>query len=148
MKKQVLEEYMKIVLNEARVSLQEGEMPIACMIVKDNKILALEHNKVEACNDATMHAEMLAIKSASKKLNNWRLDGASLIVNVEPCTMCMGAIENARISEVIYGVDETRTGACISRYNLTLFNPKKIKVIKGILEEEAKNILKETFSKS
>ena len=91
-----LEKYMTIVLEEAKIALVEGEVPIAALIVKDDEILSLTHNKVESLKDATAHAEILAIKEASKKLNNWRLDNTTLFVNVEPCTMCLGAIENAR----------------------------------------------------
>ncbi|MDD7473819.1 MAG: nucleoside deaminase [Bdellovibrionota bacterium] len=145
LKKEDLEKYMALVLEEAKLALKEGEIPIAALIVKDDKILSLTHNKIESLKDATAHAEILAIKEASKKLNNWRLDGTSLFVNVEPCTMCTGAIENARIANVIYGTSEPKTGALGARYDLSLFNPKKIKIISGILEEESKEIIKKTF---
>lgn len=148
MKKQELEQYMRKVLEEAKLALNEGEIPIAAMIVKDKEILALTHNKVESLKDATAHAEILAIKEASKKLNNWRLDGATIFVNIEPCTMCMGAIENARIDEVVYGLDEPKTGACVSRYDISLFNPKKIKIIKGVLKDEAKKLMIKAFKRS
>ena len=140
-----LEKYMMIVLEEAKIALVEGEVPIAALIVKDDEILSLTHNKVESLKDATAHAEILAIKEASKKLNNWRLDNTTLFVNVEPCTMCTGAIENARIANVIYGTSEPKTGALGSRYDLSLFNPKKIKIVSGILEEESKELIKKAF---
>ena len=140
-----LEKYMTIVLEEAKIALVEGEVPIAALIVKDDEILSLTHNKVESLKDATAHAEILAIKEASKKLNNWRLDNTTLFVNVEPCTMCLGAIENARIDNVVYGTSEPKTGACESRYDLSLFNPKKITIVSGILEEESKELIKKAF---
>lgn len=146
MKKNILEQYMKLVLEEAYRALDSGEVPIACMIVRDGEVLSLEHNKVESLNDATAHAEILAIQNASKKLGNWRLDGASLIVNVEPCTMCMGAIEASRIGSVIYGASELLTGACGSRYDLSLFNKRKIKIVSGILKQESEALLKKAFS--
>ena len=144
-KKEVLEKYMRIVLDEAKKAKLEGEVPIACLIVRDDEILSLKHNEIEKQNDATAHAEILAIKEASKKINNWRLDGSMLFVNIEPCTMCMGAIENARIDSVIYGASEPKTGACSSRYDLSLFNSKKIKIVSGILEDESKEIIKRAF---
>ncbi|MGI6681059.1 MAG: nucleoside deaminase [Bdellovibrionota bacterium] len=146
-KKETLEKYMRLVLKEATLAFNEGEVPIASLIVKDGEILSLERNRVEALQDATKHAEMLALQAASKKIRNWRLDGASLFVNVEPCTMCMGAIELARISSVIYGASEPLRGACGSRYDLSMYNLKKIKIISGILENEASELLKMAFMK-
>ncbi len=145
MKKEKLNYYMKIVLDEAKKALNEGEIPIACLILKDKKILALQHNAVESKNDATAHAEILAIKEASKMLQNWRLTDCMMFVNVEPCTMCMGAIENSRIKTLVYGINEEKTGACGSRYDISLFNPQKIKIIKGIKKDASKDLLEKTF---
>ncbi len=147
MKKERLIYYMNIVLKEAKKALEKKEIPIACLILRNDEILALKHNLVESKNDPTAHAEILAIKEASKKLDNWRLDDCILFVNVEPCTMCMGAIENARIGTIVYGIKEGKTGACGSRYDLSLFNVKKVKIISGICEKESKMLLEKTFKR-
>ncbi len=147
MKKTELEYYMKLVLREAQKALKEGEMPIAALIVKDGEILSIAHNKVEKTQCATDHAEILAIKKASKKLNNFRLDGATMFVNVEPCAMCMGAIGLSRIDTLVFGCREKKFGACKSLYDLSLFFPKKIRIIEGVLEDEARNLMQLAFKR-
>ena len=125
----------------------KSEVPICALIVKENKLISKEVNKVESLNDCTAHAEMLAIREASKKLNNWRLSDCTLYTTLEPCAMCAGAIINSRISKVIFGAYDLNLGACGSKVNLfsDLDKENQIEVIGGVLELEAGKLLKEFF---
>lgn len=139
--------FMKIALDEAKKAAQEGEVPIGAVLVKDNKVIAKAHNLKESKLDATAHAEILVIKKASKKLNNWRLLDTTLYVTLEPCAMCASAIAQARISKVIYALKDPHNGAIDNGPKLyrfkTVNNPPK--VISGILKKEAENLLKSFF---
>lgn len=96
------EKYSKEIIKLAKIAYKKGEVPVGAIITKNDKILARAYNKIEASNDATMHAEILAIKKASKKLKNWRLNDCEMYVTLEPCTMCSSAIELSRIKKVYY----------------------------------------------
>lgn len=98
MQKKYYEEIIKL----AKKAFKKGEVPVGAIIVKNNKIIAKAYNKIEKYKDATMHAEILAIKKASKKLKNWRLNDCEMYVTLEPCTMCSSAIELSRIKKVYY----------------------------------------------
>jgi tRNA(adenine34) deaminase len=140
---------MKLALKEANKGKMNSEVPIGAIIVINNKIIARGHNIVERKSDPTAHAEMVAIRKATKKLSNWRLNGAILYVTDEPCMMCVGATYKSRISTVVYGCENTKSGALGSVIDLKSM-PKlnhKFTVIHGILENECKTILKDFFSK-
>lgn len=96
------EKYMRLALKEAEKAYKKKEVPVGCVIVKDNKVIAKAHNIVEKKKDSTMHAEIIAIKKASKKLNNWRLIDCDMYVTLEPCQMCKSALELSRIRKVYY----------------------------------------------
>lgn len=96
------EKYSKEIIKLAKIAYKKGEVPVGAIITKNDKILARAYNKIETSNDATMHAEILAIKKASKKLKNWRLNDCEMYVTLEPCTMCSSAIELSRIKKVYY----------------------------------------------
>ena len=96
------EKYMELAIKQAEKAYKSKEVPIGCVIVKDDKIIAKAHNMVEKKKDSTMHAEIIAIKKASKKLKNWRLIGCDMYVTLEPCLMCKSAIELSRIKNVYY----------------------------------------------
>lgn len=137
--------FMMEALKEAGKAYSKGEVPIGCVIVKDGKVIARGHNIKEQKNDATMHAELIAIKKASKKLG-WRLTGCHLYVTLEPCPMCAGAMIQSRIKRLVFGTYDTKGGAVGSKLNLLdyQFN-HEIEVEQGVLEEECKNILKTFF---
>ena len=99
------EKYINQILKEADKAAKKGEVPIGCVIVKNNKVIAKSHNTKETTNVATNHAEIIAIKKACKKINSWRLNDCILYVTLKPCNMCMSAIKEARISKVIYLLD-------------------------------------------
>jgi tRNA(adenine34) deaminase len=97
------EQFMKVAIDQAQKAYKNGDIPVGAVIVKDNKIIARSYNKREKTKNAINHAEILAIKKACTKLGDWRLTGCTLFVTLEPCTMCMGAVTQARIKKVIYG---------------------------------------------
>ena len=134
-------------LKEAELAAQEDEVPIGCVIVKDNKIIARAHNQRDKSNNPLGHAETLAIKKASEALNDWQLVGTELYVTIEPCLMCAGAIIQSRIGKVIYGAPDLKGGAFGS--SLNVLDAKNInhrpEVISGILEKECTEIIKSYF---
>ncbi|MCR5786884.1 MAG: nucleoside deaminase [Acholeplasmatales bacterium] len=141
------EYFMKEALKEARLAYFLNEIPIGCVIVKDNKIIARGRNQKEEKKQVFRHAEINAIEEASKYLDTWRLKGCSLYVTMEPCAMCMGAIMQSQISDVYFSFRDTSMGACgsvidLSKYN---FQNPKINIHEGLFEEEAKNLLKQFF---
>ncbi|WP_291583773.1 tRNA adenosine(34) deaminase TadA [Clostridium sp. UBA6640] len=110
--------FMNEAIIEAKKALELEEIPVGAVIVKDNKIIARAHNLKERLNDPTCHAEILAIKEASKVLNSWRLTGCSMYVTLEPCPMCAGAIVQSRLSKLYIGTFDERSGACGSVMNI------------------------------
>ena len=141
------EYYMKKALIEAKKAFDKDEVPIGAIIVKDGKIIAKAHNCKEIKKDTTMHAELIAIKKASKKLNSWRLTNCEMYTTLEPCPMCAGAIINSRIKKVYIGAKDEKSGAAGSVLNL--FKDYKfnhlVEVEQGILEEDCKKILQDFF---
>jgi tRNA(adenine34) deaminase len=141
------EEYMKQALKEAKKAYDKEEVPIGVVIVRDGKIIARAHNLKEIKKDTIEHAEIRAIKKASKKLDAWRLTDCEMYTTLEPCPMCAGAIIQSRIKKVYIGTMDEKTGACGSVLNL--FKDYKfnhtVEIEYGILEEECKKILKDFF---
>ena len=141
------EKFMKEALKEAKKAYDKLEVPVGAVIVKDGKIIARAHNLKETKKDTTKHAEMLAIEKASKKLDAWRLLDCEMYVTLEPCSMCAGAIINARIKKLYIGALDEKTGAAGSVLNLFedyKFN-HKVEVEKGIMKDECEKILKDFF---
>ena len=122
-------------------------MPVGAVIVKDNKIIVRAHNLISKKKDPLAHAEMLAIKKAAKKLKNERLLNTSLYVNIEPCSMCAGAIVLARIETLVFGAKDLKTGACGSVFKIinSKKNNHKVKVKKGVMSKECSDIIKKFF---
>lgn len=98
-------EYFKIALDNAKKAYSEEEIPVGCVIVRNNEIIASEYNKKEVNKNCLMHAELIAIQAACEKLNNWRLDDCTMYVTLKPCLMCIGAIIESRIKTVYYGTE-------------------------------------------
>ena len=111
-------DFMKIAKEEAILAMNKGEIPVGAVIVKNGVIIGKAHNLKETLNDSTAHAEILAIKEASKYIGNWRLNGAEMYVTLEPCPMCASAILQSRISKVYIGTFNKDMGACGSVINL------------------------------
>lgn len=125
------------------------DIPIAALIIKNNIVIGSGVNEIEKRKDATLHAEMIAIKKASENLNDWRLNDCILYTTLEPCAMCTGAIINSRIQKVIFGAYDLEQGTCGSKTNLPYdLEKNKIEIIGGILEIECSTLLKEFFKKT
>ncbi len=136
--------FMKLAIEEAKKS--GTEVPVGAVIVQNGEIIAISHNEKEQKQDATLHAEIVAIKEASEKLKNWRLEGCELYVTLEPCPMCAWAIIQARMSKVYFGSYDMLYGALGSKIDLRdLCNNVEVKG--GILEQECNEILKDFFGK-
>ena len=110
--------WMRAAIAEAERALAEGEMPVGCVIVRNGEIIARGHNLREQTGDPTAHAEIVAIRAAAHALGSWRLDGCELIVTLEPCPMCAGAISQARLARVVYGAADERYGCAGSVYRI------------------------------
>ena len=141
------EKFMLLALKEAKKALLIDEVPVGCVIVYNNKVIARGYNKREKEQDATSHAEINAIRKASKKINNWRLCDMDLYVTVEPCIMCAGAIMWSRFRRVIYGAKDPKGGALGTSINI--FDTPNInhhpEIVGGVLEEECSSIIKNYF---
>ncbi|HEX3135580.1 MAG TPA: nucleoside deaminase, partial [Planctomycetota bacterium] len=132
-------EYMRIALHEAKLAGDEGEVPVGAVVVCDGRVIGRGRNACERLNDATAHAEMVAITAASQALSTWRLEDCTLYVTLEPCPMCMGACLNARVKRVVYGAFEPKAGACGSVVDLrapTGYN-HAIEATSGVLGQES-----------
>jgi len=140
---------MNEALKEAKKALKKGEVPIGAVIVSDNKIIARGHNLKESAFDPTAHAEIIAIKKASKKLGRWRLTNSTIYVTLEPCLMCMGALIQARVESLVFGCFDPKAGAAGSLYDVS--NDRRlnhrIKLIAGILSPDCEKMLKDFFKK-
>ena len=141
------EKFMDLAIKEARKAEITDEVPIGAIIVKDGKVIARAHNLMEKTQLATAHAEILAINKACKKLKSWRLDGTEMYVTIEPCSMCAGAIVNARIKMVYFGAYESKSGGAVSKYNILTDSGlnHKTEFVGGIKEEICSNIIKNYF---
>lgn len=141
------EYFMKEALKEAEKAYKKLEVPVGVVIVKNDKIIARAHNKKEEKNSPIMHAEIIAIEKACKRINNWRLTGCKMYVTLEPCPMCAGALVNSRIDKIYIGAKDPKTGACGSKLNLLQeceFDTS-VEIENGILQEECQEILKAFF---
>ncbi len=138
---------MKEAIKQARKAASIGEVPIGCVIVYEDKIIARGYNRRTTDKNTLAHAELQAIKKASRKLGDWRLEGCTMYVTLEPCQMCAGALVQARITEVVIGCMNPKAGCAGSILNL-LEMPEfnhQVKVVRGVREEECSQILKDFF---
>ena len=142
------EAYMSQALELAREAAAGGDVPVGCVIVRDGEVIGRGRNRREARGDATAHAEVEAIRDACARLGGWRLHRCVLYVTLEPCPMCAGAIVNARVTEVRYGVKDDKAGCCGSVLNLfeERFNHRP-RVYQGPLKRECEAVLQEFFQK-
>ena len=144
----LVERMMKQAFEESLKAFDEGEVPIGAVIVKDGMVIGRGHNRIESLNDPTAHAEIIAISAASNTLKNWRLNGSTLYVLVEPCLMCGGAILQSRIDKVVYGVKEPKFGCFGTVTNILKMNKFNHQVIveqTDFLREDIENLLIEFF---
>lgn len=143
------EKFMREAMKLARKAESLDEVPIGCVIVKDDKIIARGYNLRENKQQSIAHAEIMTIQKACKKIGSWRLEGCTLYVTLEPCAMCTGAILQSRIDRVVYGASDPKGGcieSCIKLYEYKGFNHYPI-VTSGVLEKECADLLKNFFKK-
>ena len=141
------EKFMKEAIRQAKKAALAGDVPIGCVIVKDDKIIARGYNKRNAKKTTLAHAELLAIEKASKRLGDWRLEECTMYITLEPCQMCAGAIVQARIPKVIVGAMNQKAGCAGSVLNLfqiPAFN-HQVEFEHGVLEEECSVMLSDFF---
>ena len=143
-----MERFMLEALKQAKKAQQNDEVPIGAVIVKDGKIIAKAYNRRNTDKLACAHAEVLAINKACKTLGDWRLNGCSLYVTLEPCPMCAGACFNARLDEVVYGATDEKSGAfsaCGLNMQQQLLLNHKLRVQSGVMQKQCKQIIEDFF---
>jgi tRNA(adenine34) deaminase len=139
---------MGVALREAKKAADRGEVPIGALVVREGSVIGRGHNQRESRHDPSAHAELLAIRQASRRTGNWRLNGTSLYVTLEPCIMCMGAILLARVERVVFGCFDPKGGAAGSLYDLSddcRLN-HRLTLVSGIRGEECSSLLSGFFS--
>jgi tRNA(adenine34) deaminase len=141
------EEAMSIALDEARAAAAHGDVPVGAVVVVDGRVVARRHNERERTGDPTAHAELLALRDAATATGSWRLDRATLVVTLEPCPMCAGALVAARVRHLVFGAADPKAGACGSLYNLCA-DPRlnhELPVTAGVMAEAAAEVLTSFF---
>jgi tRNA(adenine34) deaminase len=140
-------EFMQMALDQARLAPALGEVPIAAVIVMDGQLLSQVHNFREVWQDPTAHAEVIAIREAATRLKTWRLTGTTMYVTIEPCSMCAGAIIQARVSRLVFGARDPKAGACGSVFNLPSERRlnHRVEVCGGVLELESQELMQTFF---
>jgi len=139
--------WMRAAINEAEQAGLRGEVPVGAVVVQEDKCIGVGGNSPIETNDPTAHAEIIALRRASAALTNYRLPGATLYVTLEPCIMCMGAIILARIDRMVFGANDPKSGAAISKYSIGRDNQlnHSIEVTGGVLQEECARLLTSFF---
>lgn len=139
--------FMRMALREARRGFDEDEVPVGAVVVRDGKVVARAHNRPVHLEDPTAHAEVLALRRAARKAGNYRLNGCTLYVTIEPCAMCAGAIVHARLARIVFGARDPKAGASGSA--LTVLNHPKLnhraEIVEGVLKEHCALIVKQFF---
>ena len=138
---------MRVALDEARAALAHDDVPVGAVVVRDGAVIAARHNERERTGDPTAHAEILALRDASAAVGHWRLDDCTLVVTLEPCAMCAGAIVNGRVGRLVYGARDPKAGAAGSCFDLVdspVLNHRTPKVT-GVLADECGRLLVDFF---
>jgi tRNA(adenine34) deaminase len=140
---------MLLALDQARLAARHGDVPVGAVVIdQDGDVLASAGNEREIRYDPTAHAELLALREASRRLRSWRLNGLTLVVTLEPCTMCAGALVLARITRLVFGVFDPKAGAVSSLFDVVR-DPRlnhRVDVRSGVLEAECSALLKDFFA--
>ncbi len=147
MVRSVDEQWMRVALEEARAAAESGDVPVGAVVVVDGQEVARGRNRREADQDPTAHAELLALRDAARAMGTWRLDGATLVVTLEPCTMCAGALVLARVARLVFGADDPKAGAVGALYDVPR-DPRlnhRVDVTRGVLTDESSAQLQDFF---
>lgn len=142
------DELMAMALEEARLAAEAGEVPVGAVVVVDGAIVARGRNRRQADHDPTAHAELLALRTACAAAGSWRLPGAQVVVTLEPCPMCAGALLAARVGRVVFGAPDPKAGALGSLYNLGADPrlPHELEVVSGVRAQECGGLLEQFFA--
>jgi tRNA(adenine34) deaminase len=139
---------MRAALDEARLALRHADVPVGAVVVRDGEVIAARHNERELTGDPTAHAEVLALRDAAAVIGHWRLDDCTMVVTLEPCAMCAGAMVNGRLGQLVYGATDPKAGAAGSRFDLVdtpLLNHRVPRTV-GVLADECGRLLVEFFA--
>jgi tRNA(adenine34) deaminase len=141
--------FMKIAIEQAAIAEENGDVPIGAVIVFENQIIGKAYNQREQLQDPTAHAEIIALTQAAEAVGSWRLEGCTMYVTLEPCPMCAGALVLARISRLVYGCEDPKTGAVKSLYNIVQDERlnHRVEVTSGVMAEECSEQLQKFFAK-
>lgn len=140
------DKYMKLAIEQAKIAVSMGEIPVGAVIVSNGDIISTGYNKREMLTNSLAHAEIVAINSACKKVSSWRILNATLYVTLEPCAMCAGAIINSRIEKVVFGAYDPKAGSFGSLVNLSeLCYNHQPKIVSGVCEKECADLLSNFF---
>jgi len=142
-------DWMAIALSEASLAAEHGDVPVGAVVVGDGRELGRGHNRREIDGDPTAHAEIVAMRAAAVERGSWRLDGCTLYVTLEPCTMCAGAIVQARIATLVFGADDAKAGAVVSLFDAVRDPrlPHVTHVVRGLGAEPSARMLREFFER-
>jgi tRNA(adenine34) deaminase len=140
---------MRLALEQAALAAAHDDVPVGAVVLgPDGAVLAVGHNDREGASDPTAHAEVVALRAAAAALGGWRLTGCTLVVTLEPCTMCAGAVVLARVSQVVYGADDPKAGAAGSLFDV--LRDRRLnwrpEVVRGVLADECGAVLQEFFA--
>ena len=138
---------MGLALDEAAAAFAHGDVPVGAVVLRDGEVIASRHNERQRTGDPTAHAELLALRDAAGVVGGWRLDGTTLVVTLEPCPMCAGAVVAARVDRVVFGAADPKAGACGSLYNLCV-DPRlnhEAEVVAGVRADESAALLSDFF---
>ncbi len=142
------EHFMRLALREAERALEHDDVPVGCVIAHEGEVIASAANERELRGDPTAHAEVLVLRAAAERAGSWRLPGATMVVTLEPCPMCAGALVAARVSRLVFGAADPKAGACGSLYNLCA-DPRlnhEVEVVAGVEAAAARALLDEFFA--
>lgn len=145
---QEYEYWMAQALTLAQRGAEQGEVPVGALVVRDGEVIGQGWNQPISSHDPSAHAEIIALRDAAVRVQNYRLSGATLFVTIEPCTMCFGGLMHARVERLVYGAREPRAGVCQSQLQLPQaeFYNHRLEVVGGIMEAEASALLKAFFA--
>lgn len=141
------DEWMRLALDEALAAIEHGDVPVGAVVIHDGVVIARRHNERELTADPVAHAEILALRDAAAHLGNWRLDECTLIVTLEPCAMCAGAMVNARLGSVVFGATDPKAGAVVSHFGLLNGAPlnHSVDVVSDVRSQECGDLLRAFF---
>ena len=138
---------MKLAIDQAFIAADNGDVPVGAVIVFDGRVIAKAHNQRQLLNDPTAHAEIIALTQAAEAVGNWRLNGCTIYVTLEPCPMCAGALVIARIDRLVFGCEDPKAGACGSLYNIVQDQRLNhtMDITSGVLDTECGQVLSDFF---